>query len=293
MTVSRILELLPGALEWMVRFRLPALRSFGDMVVRRMFFMPPDLDLSTVEFVVLTSAGRLVAAGDELVRVGGATEPPGPAPGTGHDPTLSDRFAHHLALVDIDSADCLGLGEKGTSPPVLLHLKMEAGIGKATALLQRPPSTAFYELLPAVGVEYLGGEERDGLFAAAFRHRLPAHLEAGEMAGFSRTGHCNEFFLRHCSIDGDLEIGLVRASDDRIGGGACRAATSVGALADRACSQSLAMTCEPPAPAEPYAYGDLVPLGFVLRALGEAHAGLRDRLLGAREAAYGLITPAG
>ena len=150
MTVSRILELLPAALEWMVLFRLPALRSFGDMVVRRMFFMPPDLDLSTVEFVVLTSTGRLVAAGDELIRMGGTAGPSGPASGACNGTTLADRFAHHLALVDIDSADCLGLGEKGPFPPVLLHLKMEAGIGKATALLQRPPSTAFYELLPAV-----------------------------------------------------------------------------------------------------------------------------------------------
>ncbi len=38
-------------------------------------------------------------------------------------------------------------------------------------------------------------------------------------------------------------------------------------LAEDACRISLPLVCQPPSPAKPFAYGDLVPLGFLLRAL--------------------------
>lgn len=38
-------------------------------------------------------------------------------------------------------------------------------------------------------------------------------------------------------------------------------------LAEEACRISLPLVCQPPSPAKPFAYGDLVPLGFLLRSL--------------------------
>jgi hypothetical protein len=259
----------------MVLFRMAVVRQFGEAVIRRMFHLPPDIALAGVEYVVLTSAGRFVAKADELVC---AEEQPAielPAQSV----TLAQRYARQLAAVECDNADCIGLGEKPPFAPVLLHVRFDNEVGQATALFHAEPSREHYELLPSVGVSYQGGELRDGFFVATFLHRLGTHVAAGELADFSRTGNCNEFFLRHGDIDQDLEIGLIRASGDRIGAAALRANSGARRLADRACRETLAMSCEPPPPEEPYPYGDLVPLGFLLRSLGGEHAGLRQKLL--------------
>ena len=51
-----------------------------------------------------------------------------------------------------------------------------------------------------------------------------------------------------------------------------RGREAVASLAREACLTSLPLTCRPPPPAEPFAYGDLVPLGFLLRAVNaDAH----------------------
>jgi hypothetical protein len=42
---------------------------------------------------------------------------------------------------------------------------------------------------------------------------------------------------------------------------------ALASLAEEACRTPLPLVCQPPSPAKPFAYGDLVPLGFLLRAL--------------------------
>ena len=154
--------------------------------------------------------------------------------------------------------------------------------GLANALFHRAPTTRHYELLRAVGVEYLGGHTSGKHFVASFRNYLPAHLHAGSLSGFSRTGLCNEFFFRHGEIDAELEAGLSQASGDRIVAARRRSVATLQQLGARACSEPLALICHPPPPGEPFAYGDLVPLGFLLRALKNDTSGgaaqLRERI---------------
>lgn len=104
----------------------------------------------------------------------------------------------------------------------------------------------------------------------------------GSLSGFSRTGLCNEFFFRHGEIDAELEAGLSEAAGDRIVAARKRSAAALQQLGARACGEQLAMICHPPPPAEPFDYGDLVPLGFLLRALkgdtSGAAAQLKEKL---------------
>jgi hypothetical protein len=46
-----------------------------------------------------------------------------------------------------------------------------------------------------------------------------------------------------------------------------RGRIALASLAEEACQTSLSLVCQPPPPAKPFAYGDVVPLGFLLRAL--------------------------
>jgi hypothetical protein len=263
---TAILQQLPASLEWMVLFRLDAIRPLADDArIRAMYYLPDDLDLAPYSHVVLTSAGRLLGPkeGETLFLIGieGITESPAP------DDSLYRRHRARLTVFPPDEADCVGFGMKGNLPPVLLHLTVREGYGEARAILRREPVREHYELLRAVGVEYLGGEHEGGYFVASFRNKLPVHLQAGALAHFSRTGNCNGFFLNHGEIDSELESGLMRASEDRTKAGFSRALAACALLAKRATTEPLAMTCQPPPPAAPFPYGDLVPLGFLLRAL--------------------------
>jgi hypothetical protein len=118
-----------------------------------------------------------------------------------------------------------------------------------------------------VGVKFLAGEYRDDYYLAYFQNRLPIHIHAGILSHFSRTAHCNVFFFRHGDIDAPLEVGLLSAAQVRVTFSKDRCLKALIQLADRACETSLSMTCQPPAPDATFPYGDLVPLGFVLRAL--------------------------
>src|SRR5262249_39767464 len=148
-----------------------------------------------------------------------------------------------------------------------LHVTLNGMDGEAVALFDHAPSRLHYDLLPAVGVEFVSVERTSHLYAARFRNRLPIHAKAGALSGFARTAHCNDFFLNQGEIDDRLLSGLVQASDDRTRWGrmVCRAVLEK--LAKTAPTRPLAMTCCPPPPQASYAYGDLVPLGLLLRAL--------------------------
>lgn len=270
MLISKILQLLPANLEWMVLFNLPAVRPIaGDEVTRAMYFLPENTALEQYSHVVLSSQGRYLAPNDGSLLVDGVTTETIVA--SEPDNSLANRYNKQLELFDVDSADCLGLGEQAPYAPVLLHLKLENGCGKAQAIFDCEPTQKHYELLRAVGVTFKGGEQKEDYYLARFENRLPTHIHAGILSHFSRTGNCNLFFLQHGNIDSFLESGLHQAAAKRIQWGKQRTYQALTQLTTEACEQVMAMTCFPPAPEQPFAYGDLVPLGFVLKALQVAN----------------------
>jgi hypothetical protein len=271
MLVSEILNLLPGSLEWMVLFNLTNVGRIANYeTIRGMYHLPPEVPLEPYSHVVLTDQGRFLAPHEgfkllnpETSEIWDANQVPN---------SLGDRYAERLALVDPDVADCLGLAETPPFAPVLLHLRLEGDRGKAQAIFDREPDFTHYELLQAVGVKFLAGEQQEDYYLAHFQNRLPIHIHAGILSHFSRTAHCNIFFFRHGNIDAPLEAGLLSAAQVRIEWSKKRCLQNLADLADRACESSLSMTCLPPAPEPAFPYGDLVPLGFVLRALQQAIA---------------------
>jgi hypothetical protein len=269
MLISEILNTLPAPLEWMVLFNLPSIRTLADeTTTRAMYHLPAKLNLDDYSHVVLCDEGRFLAFRDRPQLV----EPISGKNWSSEqiETSLYSRFASRLALFAIDEADCLGLGETAPFSPVILHLKIESGCGKAQAIFDREPSGKDYELLRAVGVKFLGGEVKDDYYLANFQNRLPIHIHAGILSHFSRTAHCNLFFLQHGNIDQPLKTGLLKAAASRVNWGRNKSFQALAKLANEACQQTMAMICQPPLPDRPFFYGDLVPLGFVLKALDRA-----------------------
>jgi hypothetical protein len=268
-SATDILRLLPATLEWMVFFRLSAIRPWAhDTQMKAMFFLPEQTSLDPFTHVVLSSHGRFLVPqnGPNLYLVNN-----GQAQATSHDgPSLFHRYHRLLEALPAEEPDCLGLGKKPDFPPVILHIAIRDGNGHAHAIFHRKPSGADFELLKAVGVEYQGGYSAGSDFVASFRNRLPVHLHSGSLAGYSRTGNCNLFFLNHGEIDQNLAAGLIQASANRTAWArdtGLAALEKLGSLARQAC---LAMTCQPPPPQDRFGYGDLVPLGFLLKALNQS-----------------------
>jgi hypothetical protein len=262
MNVLSILRCLPSSLDWAVLFRLSATRKFtNDSAIRKMYYLPDDLDLEPFSHVILTSAGKFLAPGAaEMLH---PVQPDLPTtPGEG---SLLDSYEHLLNRFPVDEADCLGLGTKAPWPPVVLFLQARTVQSEAMALFRKEPDRTHYELLRTVGVEYIGGGASNGLFVARFRNNLMMHFQAADLSGYSRTGNCNDFFLQHGEIDPSLESGLLQATQVRIQHGATRSIAAAALLARRACRERLPMICQPPAPEQPYPFGDLVPSGFLLR----------------------------
>ncbi|MBE7385622.1 MAG: hypothetical protein F6J95_030015 [Leptolyngbya sp. SIO1E4] len=266
MLISEILKSLPATLEWMVLFDLHTMSQIAEpAIVRAMYHLPLELDIAPYSHVVLTSIGRFLAEeqGTAVVMADSGQRLPKPQA----DACLAQRFAEQLALFPIDVADCVGLGETEPYNPVLLHIVVKDGVGQAQAIFDQAPSTQHYELLQAVGVKFLGGIQQGNHYLAKFQNRLPVHIHAGILSHFSRTAHCNLFFLQHGHIDSPLEMGLLQAAQGRLQWGHKRSATALATLAQSACQQVMPMLCQPPLPDRPFLYGDLVPLGFVLRGL--------------------------
>lgn len=257
--------------------------------MKAMFFLPEQIDLGPFSYVVLSSHGRYLAPqdGSNLSLVSDGR--PQPIPHTGL--SLRDRYRRLLETFLSDEPDCLGLGKKPDFPPVLLHVTIRDGYGQARAIFHHKPCEDHYELLKAVGVEYQGGYSAEAGFLALFRNRLPAHIHAGALAGYTRTGNCNQFFLNHGEIDRSLEAGLIQASESRTAWGRETGLPAARKLADRACEACLAMTCQPPSFQSRFQYGDLVPLGFLLKALNQGPgdqqpgARVREKLLAGRQGA--------
>ncbi len=276
MLVCEILHTLPASLEWMVLFNLSAIREFADgATTRAMYHLPEEIDLEPYSHVVLTSFGRFLALHNESKLI-----EPVSGKGWTHEQiksSLYERFASRIALFPVDEADCLGLGEQSPFSPVLLHIKIKSGYGEAQAIFERSPNCKHYELLRAVGVKFLGGEPKGEYYLAQFQNRLPIHIHAGILSHFNRTAHCNLFFLQHGNIDPLLEAGLLKALTSRVNYASNKSLQALAKLTQQAVEQPMAMTCQPPAPGKPFPYGDLVPLGFVLKALNAAESCLEAR----------------
>jgi hypothetical protein len=250
----------------MVLFDLSTLRRLAvDETVRAMYSLPRGMDLDPYSHVVLTSRGTLVALRDEPKLLDPTDETVHTA--GQREASLYRRFSDRFDRFPGDDVDCLGFGETPPFPPVLLHLRAENGYGEANALFAEEPSGQHYELLKAIGVEYLGGSREGPYFVARFRNHLPTHIHAGVLARFSRTSHCNLFFLRHGSIDEPLESGLVEASAGRVKHAAEQARSAVLELANEAISgEEPTLICQPPSDGS-FARGDVVPVSFVLGVL--------------------------
>lgn len=265
---ARILDQLPSDLAWLVLFRLSAIRAVvDDVTLRRMFFIPDPIPLDNFSHVILTSAGRYLSAGNDggtLTHYGGEQSGQSlPRP----ELSVLDRYVRELERLDLDAADCIGVGRKPDRGAAFLQVILDGGEGDAVALFDRSPSRRHYDLLPAVGVEFLSETTTGDLTEIRFRNRLPTHVKAGALSGFNRTAHCDDFFINHGEIDEKLLGGLVQASEDRTRWARLVCMAVVQKLADAAPSRPLALTCQPPPPQAGFAYGDLVPLGLLLWAL--------------------------
>lgn len=270
MNTLDILKALPARLEWVVFFRLAAVARFAPHeTLCRMFFMPADTCQRGYSHVVLTSQGRYLALLDGQGLMALDDAPVIPAPGG--ERSLFDCHAAPLAEFSLEDADCIGIGHKPGGQPAYLHVRLGEHYGEATALLTAEPNHRDYDLLPAIGVDFLGGEQTDSGYRCRFRNRLAGHIKAGELSGFSRTENCNRFFFEQASIDATLADGLKRACADRLGWARATLKAFVHKLSAKAIAgvneSALAMTCIPPPPEPSFAYGDLVPLGLLLRGM--------------------------
>ena len=269
MLVSQILHLLPASLDWMVLFNLSAVRNITeDITVREMFFLPTDTKLDLYSHAILTSQGGFLAPCEGTQLINSSSKNVYSIGNT--ETSLHERFSSQVTMFPVDEADCLGMGEKSPFPPVLLHLKINSGYGEAKAVFEQKPDQKDYELLRAVGVKFLGGYQEGSYYIAEFRNRLPVHIHSGILAHFNRTGNCNLFFLQHGNIDSQLKEGLIKASESRVNWAKNLCFQKVAQLSHQACHQSMAMTCQPPLSVKSFACGDLVPLGFILKALNAA-----------------------
>lgn len=261
-----ILRGLPDRLQWVVFFRLTALARFAEPeIVRRMFFLRPETELDLYTHVVLTSEGRYLAPsqGDKLIAA--ANEPPQLKIEV--ESSLFFKYARQLSGLSLEDCDCIGIGHNHASDPAFLHVKLGATSGEATALFSQKPTERHYDLLAVVGVDYLGGEMTPLGYVGRFRNRLATHIKAGMLCDFSRTENCNQFFIDHAEINSALAQGLQSAFADRLSSGRLTIKTFLHKLATKAMASSLAMTCIPPPPENAFPYGDLVPLGFLVRAM--------------------------
>ena len=265
MNLRTILERLPAGLEWAAIFDLDSVLAIAPAaVVRRMFHLPEGQELAPYSHIALTADASVLAPrhGAALCRPDGGV-PELAAPG---EPSLRERYARLLDALAWDDALCLGLGQAAPFPPVVMAVEHSENSAVATAVFAAPPTMEHFELLDACGVRFLGCEREKDHVRARFHNALDVHFFSGVLAAFTRTGNCNRFFLRHADIDAPLAAGLIRAGRARVAAARIRAYAILSDLAGEARRAPLAMTCLSPG-GSPAPYGDLVPLGFVARAL--------------------------
>lgn len=275
MKTLEILEALPGDIDWMVFFRLAPLRECArDDTIKNMFFLPGETQLDAYSHVVLSSEGRQLASKsiNKLVR----SDRPNDTVDRGAGVSLARRHASYFSQLPLEQADCIGFGRKEGRAPAFLCVEMENDVGNAKALFVQEPDREHYDLLRIVGIEFAGGEQGDGCYIARYRNRLDAHIRSALLARFTRTAHCNDFFLNHGVIDTELLAGLVAAFETRRQQLMRTTKSTAQNLASAAMERTCAMTCYPPAPKPPFPYGDLVPLGILLRGMKTLRGAIKD-----------------
>ena len=263
----QLLRTFPAEVEWLVAFRLAVVLTdaAGGVPAETVFLLEPNRLRSDDVFVVLTCRGRYLVDRAGVPRPGDAASLPFRPPTSGNG--LADRYADLLAIVEAGAADCVGLGQVEGHGPVAMAVTVVAGRGTARAVFEHAPSCRHFEMLPAVGVSHLRQEMVGTRALVRFENRLSEHLLAGLVSAFARTHHCNLFFLRHGEVDPQLEAGLIEAGEARLRVAVRVLQASAVRAGIDARAGGRAMTCLPPPPQAPFPYGDLVPLGILLRAL--------------------------
>ncbi len=264
--IENILDKLPGELQWMVLFNLDAIKEIAtEETIKKMYFLNEAIDISSHSYVVLTSQGRYLAPKKETADLFHGENLVDYAY-TGPD-TLKTRFARVQDKFAIDSVDTLAYGQDDEYGDVFLFVKIDGSTAHATSLFTNEPSQQHYELLPAIGVNYKGGKFKGDVFVAEYENLLPVHIESAIFADFTRTDSCNYFFFKHGNIDANLFKGLSMAVQGRAKRQRAKAELLLAEVAERALIEKLAMSWLPPEGNEKFPFGDLVPLGFVSRAL--------------------------
>jgi hypothetical protein len=289
MDTEDILRSLSPEIDWIVLFRLACIRALlREEDVKRMFRLADSIDIADATHVVLSSDHRYIAMRSQMHRADG-----------GPNCNFASFSSANLFLqrrelfdsVDINEADCLAYARTSAAAPVLLHMRVADGDGLCHVTCHHAPSLKHYELLAAVGIEYLGYSPAKSGFGLRFRNRLPSHFNAAALANFSRPGNCNRFFLNHCEIDATVESGLTLALRTRIEKCREQGRHALRRLMEQSLRADLSMGCEPPPPKAKFPFGNIVPLGFLLHAVGNESPGgldrvgvaLQDKLLSARQ----------
>lgn len=106
-----------------------------------------------------------------------------------------------------------------------------------------------------------------GIYLAGdYLHReFPYGMDAAVKSGIDTAQQVRRF-LRHPRCDGTASLD-VEKPPEQLSPLLKRCFNMLMTLAQEACQRSMPMICIPPAPRTPFPYGDLVPLGFLLKAL--------------------------
>lgn len=268
MMLDQVLQQLPGELDWMVVFDRDRLSRWSDAAEQRaMFHLPDDTSLDAVSAVVLSSVGK------SLLRDGVLDWLIADAPAVSQ--SLAERYQPVLAPLTLDAAHCIGVGKLPGMPTVAMRVVIgDDGFGDGEAVFAESPSRDGYGWLKGAGVDWLGTEALpSGGYRVRFRNHLPTHLRNGVLAGYSRTQHCNRFFLQHGRLDAPLAAGLQLAARARLSDGLPQIRERLCNAVSAVCASGVAMQTRPPPGEAPGAMGDLVPLGLALAALRTAGDG--------------------
>jgi hypothetical protein len=267
MTISDILRNLPESITWLVLFEIKGFRAIAsDDVMKDMYFLNKSVELDKFDYVILTSQGRYLSSASSSVFTHGETLEPYSFQGENN---LFNAYADLLHNYEVNDAQSFAVAIDPDFGKVLLYIQLKDGLAHSEGLFTFRPTQFLYELLQSVGVRYVGGVQHEGHFRAKYINRLSVHISSGTINDYSRTDNCNVFFFRHGQIDEFLKSGLFTAADKRIEITRRMVSNDLKEVATKCLNEKLAMSWLPPTGDETFPFGDLVPKGYVNRALKE------------------------
>lgn len=265
MTIDDILKNLPDSISWLVLFEIEGFKSVAnEEVMVDMYFLNKDVTLSEFNYVILTNEGRYLSKANVQGFIHGETLEPYSYNG---EDNLYSAYSELLVDYKVNDAQSFAVAEDPEFGKVLLYIQLKDGLAYSEGLFKNPPTQEMYEFLQAVGVRYVGGQQHDESFRAQFVNQLSTHIMSGTINDYSRTDNCNVFFFRHGRIDAFLKDGLFTAAQKRIAITLNRVKDDLKQVAHSCMNEKLSMTWLPPQGNETFPFGDLVPKGFVNRAL--------------------------